>query len=218
MHVLNSEEWGYLDINVQLDTICSNQSAWEKKYLNVDAMHNNWNHEDLGDNIHKLHMFNSTFCEELIKLSESKSNWSQGGERYYDKRIGNYENHPTQDIQLYDMGLKEMWKKILDSYIAPFVTNEYSYQTKDVNLAFVVKYSMDGQKDLKPHHDSSTYTVNVCLNKDFEGGGCNFVRSDKTIVNKDIGSMILHPGRLTHYHQGRPITDGTRYILVSFIN
>ena len=218
MHVLNSEEWGYLDINVQLDTICSNQSAWEKKYLNVDAMHNNWNHEDLGDNIHKLHMFNSTFCEELIKLSESKSNWSQGGDRYYDKRIGNYENHPTQDIQLYDLGLKEMWKKILDSYIAPFVVNEYSYHTKDINLAFVVKYSMDGQKDLKPHHDSSTYTVNVCLNKDFEGGGCNFVRSDKTIVNKDVGSMILHPGRLTHYHQGRPITDGTRYILVSFIN
>jgi procollagen-lysine,2-oxoglutarate 5-dioxygenase len=218
MYVLNTEPWGRLDIDVQLNTICSNQSAWEEKYLNVDAMHNNWNHEDLGDNIHKLHMFNSTFCEELIKLSESKSNWSQGGDRYYDKRIGNYENHPTQDIQLYDLELKEMWKKILDSYIAPFVVNEYSYHTKDINLAFVVKYSMDGQKDLKPHHDSSTYTVNVCLNKDFEGGGCNFVRSDKTIVNKDVGSMILHPGRLTHYHQGRPITDGTRYILVSFIN
>ena len=218
MHVLNTEQWGFLDIDVQLGTICSNQPAWERKYLDIDAMCKNWNHEDLGDDIHKLHMFNSTFCEEVIQLSEAKSNWSRGGDRHYDKRIGNYENHPTQDIQLYDLGLGDMWKRIIDSYIAPFISNKYNYHTKDINLAFVVKYSMDGQKDLRPHHDSSTYTVNISLNKDFDGGGCNFIRSGRTIVNRDMGSMIVHPGRLTHYHQGLPITDGIRYILVSFVN
>ena len=41
---------------------------------------------------------------------------------------------------------------------------------------------------------------------------------NKTIVNKDIGSIIIHPGRITHYHEGLPINSGTRYILVSFIN
>ena len=76
---------------------------------------------------------------------------------------------------------------------------------------------MEGQKDLKPHHDSSTYTINVCLNNDYEGGGCNFIMQEKIINNKDIGSVILHPGKLTHYHEGLPITKGNRYILISFV-
>ena len=74
------------------------------------------------------------------------------------------------------------------------------------------------QKELNPHHDSSAYTINVCLNDEFEGGGCHFIRKNKTIINKDIGSLIIHPGRVTHYHKGLPITDGERFILVSFVN
>ena len=62
------------------------------------------------------------------------------------------------------------------------------------------------------------YLFNICLNSDFEGGGCHFIKQNNTVINKDIGSMIIHPGRLTHYHKGLPITQGTRYILVSFIN
>ena len=77
---------------------------------------------------------------------------------------------------------------------------------------------MDGQRDLKPHHDASTYTVNICLNNNFQGGGCRFIKQNMDVVNRDIGSMIIHPGKLTHYHEGIPIKSGERYILVSFIN
>lgn len=28
----------------------------------------------------------------------------------------------------------------------------------------------------------------------------------------------MHPGRLTHLHEGLPTTNGTRYIAVSFID
>ena len=31
-------------------------------------------------------------------------------------------------------------------------------------MNFVVRYRPDEQPDLKPHHDSSTYTINVALN------------------------------------------------------
>ena len=218
MYILNTEVWGSLDVDINLSTICSDRDAWEKKYLNMESQQNNWNHENLGNNIHKLYMFNEAFCRDIIALAENKQEWSRGGERYYDKRIGNYENHPTQDVQLHQLGVNDMWKKIVDVYISPFVSDEYKYQTKDINLSFVVKYSMNGQKELNPHHDSSTYTVNICLNQDFEGGGCHFIKQNQTVINKDLGSLIIHPGRLTHYHKGQSITDGTRYILVSFIN
>jgi len=93
-----------------------------------------------------------------------------------------------------------------------------NYKTKNINISFVVKYSMDGQKELMPHHDSSTYTINICLNNDFEGGGCRFVRQNYTLNNKSIGHAAMHPGRLTHYHEGLQITNGKRFILVCFIN
>ena len=218
MYVSNMEVWGSLDTDVKLDTICKDRVAWEEKYLNKDTFSNNWNHEDLGNNVDKLFMFNKRFCQDLVESAEKKSSWSQGGDRHYDERIGNYENHPTQDIQLCDLGMEDAWKEIVRLYIAPFVARKYEYHTKDINLAFIVKYSMEGQKALNPHHDSSTYTVNICLNDDFEGGGCEFIKSGQTVINKDVGSVVIHPGRLTHYHRGLPITEGTRYILVSFIN
>ena len=31
-------------------------------------------------------------------------------------------------------------------------------------MNFVVKYHPDGQSSLRPHHDSSTFTINVALN------------------------------------------------------
>jgi hypothetical protein len=30
--------------------------------------------------------------------------------------------------------------------------------------------------------------------------------------------MLLHPSQLTHYHEGLPTVEGTRYILVSFVD
>ena len=128
------------------------------------------------------------------------------------------ENYPTQDIHLHQIKLDRVWGYIVHRYISPLIWDYYKYSTKDINIAFVVKYDMDGQRDLKPHHDASTYTVNICLNNDFQGGGCRFIKQNKDIVNKDVGSMIIHPGKLTHYHEGIPISDGERYILVSFIN
>ena len=32
-------------------------------------------------------------------------------------------------------------------------------------MNFVVKYHPDGQSNLRPHHDSSTFTINVALSR-----------------------------------------------------
>ena len=79
---------------------------------------------------------------------------------------------------------------------------------------------MKGQKKLQPHHDSSAYSVNIALNTpgvDFQGGGTRFVKQGVHVQNKK-GHAIIHPGRLTHYHEGVPITSGVRYIMVSFVH
>ena len=221
MYILNTEYFGYYSEQssiIDLNSYLTNQTVWEEKYLDATFKDNINLWEIVCTNVHKIKIFTPAFCKEVIDMAENTNSWSQGGQKHYDNRIGNVENHPTQDIHMKEIGLEDMWKFIVETYIKPIIWKEYHYSTRDINISFIVKYSMDGQKQLRPHHDSSTYTVNICLNSDFEGGGCHFIRQNKTIINKDIGSMIIHPGRLTHYHKGLSITQGTRYILVSFIN
>ena len=86
---------------------------------------------------------------------------------------------------------------------------------------FVVRYKHDEQPSLRPHHDTAVYTINVALNHagvDYEGGGCRFVRQDCSVQDTRKGWMLMHPGTLTHLHEGLPTTKGTRYIIVSFID
>uniref|UniRef100_A0A452I450 Procollagen-lysine,2-oxoglutarate 5-dioxygenase 1 n=1 Tax=Gopherus agassizii TaxID=38772 RepID=A0A452I450_9SAUR len=93
--------------------------------------------------------------------------------------------------------------------------------TTQFELAFVVRYKPDEQPSLMPHHDASTFTINIALNRvgiDYEGGGCRFLRYNCSIRAPRKGWTLLHPGRLTHYHEGLPTTKGTRYIAVSFLD
>lgn len=52
----------------------------------------------------------------------------------------------------------------------------------------------------------------------FQGGGCRFLRYNCSIRAPRKGWTLMHPGRLTHYHEGLPTTRGTRYIAVSFVD
>ncbi len=51
-----------------------------------------------------------------------------------------------------------------------------------------------------------------------QGGGCHFMRYNCSVTTPRVGWTFMHPGRLTHYHEGLRVTKGTRYIMVSFID
>lgn len=51
-----------------------------------------------------------------------------------------------------------------------------------------------------------------------QGGGCRFLRYNCSVRAPRKGWTLMHPGRLTHYHEGLPTTKGTRYIAVSFVD
>ena len=47
---------------------------------------------------------------------------------------------------------------------------------------------------------------------------CTYFPKYKININpKQIGVATLHPGNITHKHGARPVTKGTRYVVVSFI-
>ena len=222
MYIINGDNTGYYNNIITIFDYFTDKNDWITKYFHPLFINfiktNKLNYNTACTDAFQFAIFTEEFCKELIELTEEKQLWSTGKNK--DSRIqGGHENHPTVDIHLNQLNLDKIWKDIVKNYISKVASYLYNgITTKDTNLNFVVKYSLSGQKLLNPHHDASTYTLNIALNNDYKGGGCHFIRQNVTVTDNPIGYSLIHPGRLTHYHSGLEVLEGNRYILVSFIN
>lgn len=223
-HLIDTDNFETSHLHNELYEIFNNPQDWAKKYLHENyskSLEDDTVNEQPCPDVFWFPMVTETFCDHLVEEVEHFGQWSGG--KHSDPRIaGGYENVPTDDIHLNQVNLDKMWLHILDKYIMPLTskvfTGYYSNPPRS-NLNFVVKYHPERQRLLRPHHDASTFTTNIALNNpeiDYEGGGCRFLRYNCSVLGTRKGWMLMHPGRLTHYHEGLPVTKGTRYILVSF--
>ncbi|KAM9752463.1 LOW QUALITY PROTEIN: procollagen-lysine,2-oxoglutarate 5-dioxygenase 1 [Menidia menidia] len=233
MHVSNLNSFGRLLSTEHVQThrlhndlwqIFHNPLDWQERYI-----HENYSRilsEDLIEtpcpDVYWFPIFSDVACRHIVEEMENFGGWSGGGNK--DTRIqGGYENVPTIDIHMNQINFQSEWQKFLQDYVAPVTERMYpGYHTQaQFDLAFVVRYRPDEQPSLRPHHDASTFTVNIALNQagpDYQGGGCRFLRYGCSVKAPRRGWALLHPGRLTHYHEGLPTTAGTRYIAVSFVD
>ena len=235
MYVSNMKYYGNLVNFDDFDTshlhndfyqIFQNSYNWEQKYI-----HENYS-SSFGDNavvsqpcpdVFWFPTVTETFCDHLVQEVENYGKWS-GGKNEDPRLAGGYENVPTVDIHMNQIGFEPHWLEFLKKYVLPLqqkVFQGYFHDPPHALMNFVVRYKPEEQPLLKPHHDSSTFTVNLGLNTpgvDYEGGGCRFLRYNCSITGTKKGWMLLHPGRLTHYHEGLRTVAGTRYIMVSFVD
>ncbi|XP_062372754.1 multifunctional procollagen lysine hydroxylase and glycosyltransferase LH3 [Sardina pilchardus] len=235
MFVSNRDEFGRLISTNNYNTtrlypdmwqIFDNPVDWKEKYI-----HENYSKifeedkkvvEQPCPDVYWFPAFSERMCDELVETMEDFGEWSNG--KHTDERLtGGYENVPTVDIHMNQIQFEKEWLKFLKEYIAPVTEKLYPgyYPKAQAIMNFVVRYRPDEQPFLRPHHDSSTFTINIALNskgKDYQGGGCRFLRYDCNVEAPRKGWSFMHPGRLTHYHEGLPTTQGTRYIMVSFVD
>ncbi|XP_063742774.1 procollagen-lysine,2-oxoglutarate 5-dioxygenase 1 isoform X2 [Eleginops maclovinus] len=233
MHVTNMHTFGRIvstetyqtsHLHNDLWQIFENPVDWQERYI-----HQNYTYimrdkliETPCPDVYWFPIFSDVACDHIVEEMEHFGKWSGGDNT--DKRIqGGYENVPTIDIHMNQINFEKEWHKFLLEYIAPITEKMYpGYYTKCATpLNFVVRYKPDEQPKLEPHHDASTFTINIALNSkdvDYQGGGCRFLRYDCSIQAPRKGWTLMHPGRLTHYHEGLPTTGGVRYIAVSFVD
>ncbi|XP_048881626.1 procollagen-lysine,2-oxoglutarate 5-dioxygenase 2 isoform X2 [Brienomyrus brachyistius] len=233
MYITNRHEFGRLISTVNYNTshynndlwqIFENPLDWKEKYIhpNYTRIFTESLTEQPCPDVFWFPVFSEKACDELVEEMENYGLWSGG--KHQDKRItGGYETVPTDDIHMSQIGFEKEWLHFIREFISPVTLKVFSgYYTKGFALLnFVVKYSPERQASLRPHHDTSTFTINIALNNkgiDFQGGGCRFHRYNCTIESPRKGWSFMHPGRLTHLHEGLPTTGGTRYIAVSFID
>ncbi|KAM6434446.1 procollagen-lysine,2-oxoglutarate 5-dioxygenase 1 [Liasis olivaceus] len=223
-HILSLENYQTSHLHNDLWQIFSNPEDWKEKYIhpNYTAALKGKLVETPCPDVYWFPIFTNTACDELVEEMEHFGGWSKGDNT--DHRIlGGYENVPTIDIHMNQINFEREWYRFLLHYIAPITEKLYPgyYTQTQFELAFVVRYKPDEQPSLMPHHDASTFTINIALNRvgiDYEGGGCRFLRYNCSVRAPRKGWTLLHPGRLTHYHEGLPTTKGTRYIAVSFLD
>ncbi|XP_012246247.1 procollagen-lysine,2-oxoglutarate 5-dioxygenase [Bombus impatiens] len=235
MYVSNRVDFGHLvdpdnyDVTVthpDFYQILNNKLDWEKTYIHENYSENfnpNKTPVQVCPDVYRFPIVNERFTKELIDIMETFGKWSDGSN--HDPRLtGGYENVPTRDIHMNQVKYEPQWLYFLKEYVRPLqelVFAGYYHDPPRALMNFVVRYRPDEQPSLKPHHDSSTYTINIALNRagvDYEGGGCRFIRYNCSVTDTKPGWMLMHPGRLTHYHEGLRVTSGTRYIMISFVD
>uniref|UniRef100_A0A8C1NI95 procollagen-lysine 5-dioxygenase n=1 Tax=Cyprinus carpio TaxID=7962 RepID=A0A8C1NI95_CYPCA len=208
MFVSNRDEFGRLVSSSSYNISRLHPDMWQIFNNPVD-----WREKYIHENYSKIFEDDENFIEQLMCVCLSQDERLSGG----------YENVPTVDIHMNQIQFEKEWLKFLKDYIAPVTEKLYpGYSPRaEAVMNFVVRYRPDEQPSLRPHHDSSTFTINIALNRkdiDYEGGGCRFLRYDCKVESPRKGWSFMHPGRLTHYHEGLPVTRGTRYIMVSFVD
>uniref|UniRef100_A0A3B4WX62 Procollagen-lysine, 2-oxoglutarate 5-dioxygenase 3 n=1 Tax=Seriola lalandi dorsalis TaxID=1841481 RepID=A0A3B4WX62_SERLL len=220
MFVSNRDEFGRLVASTSFNTsrlhpdmwqIFDNPVDWKEKYI-----HENYSRIFEDDktfpcpDVYWFPAFSEKMCDHMVETMEDNGEWSGGSHKVTCSPV--------------HLGVDKVchWLKHLDHLFSKswsFISEE-AHEAQAI-MNFVVRYRPDEQPSLRPHHDSSTFTINIALNRkgiDYEGGGCRFLRYDCKVESPRKGWSFMHPGRLTHYHEGLPTTRGTRYIMVSFVD
>ncbi|KAF8767482.1 Procollagen-lysine like protein [Argiope bruennichi] len=225
-HLINSDSFDTSHVHNDFYEIYTNQVDWEYRYIHENhskVLQPDYQVDMPCPDVYWFPVVTPTFCKHLIEEMENFGQWSDGSNQ--DPRLaGGYENVPTRDIHMNQIGFEQQWLYFLREYIRPVqekIFIGYTHDPPKALMNFVVRYRPDEQPSLRPHHDSSTYTINIALNRpgiDYEGGGCRFIRYNCSVTDLRLGWSLMHPGRLTHYHEGLPVTNGTRYIMISFVD
>jgi len=166
-------------------------------------------YEVLDDDIIMIDYLTPSMCDALIELSEAN-----GG---YKGLEG--DDVPAQEIRLSVLGVRDVTAAHWWDYVAPVMGKHWECCTyRGLRDAFIIKYSMNGQKHLRLHSDISLITGSVKLNDDYEGGELYFPRQNFSNKDVPVGKCILFPGQVTHPHTSKELKSGTKFSLTMWSN
>ena len=193
--ILQADDWG----------------KWCDKYVNPHIRKGQFKLmvDEIGPNVIEFPLFTEKFCKEIIELAEQNT-WVTDRHKFY----------PTTDQTMESLGMQPIYQRVLQEFVYPIWIWFWELAGEDWNRLnsenFIAKYDTKNQGSLDLHHDDSVITLNLRLNDNFKGGGTYLPKYQKTLQPRKIGNVMSHPGQITHLHGGRPVEEGTRYILVTF--
>ena len=151
-----------------------------------------------------LPCWTKSFCRLLILAAEASGGFSSN----------DFDPVPAHEISLATISPK-LFEKVQDDFgirIWPHLKAVWPLiDYYGINDAFIIKYEVGQQEELRIHHDIAQVSASIKLNDDYQGALLEFPRQGKTNESVPVGSMLAWPSLVTHPHASTPITSGVKY-------
>jgi glycosyltransferase involved in cell wall biosynthesis len=210
------EETSNLDSKLypELYSYYNDPDEWKNRFVTYSARTKEWDliTDEPFMNTFTFPLFTSEFCKMIREEAEHANSWT----------VDRHEFYPTTDMILQTIGMHGIYMEVLREFVMPVSKYMWALDGEgwdDLQSEnFLARYTPDAQGHLSIHHDSSDITCLVQLSDldEYEGGGTWF-RRQRELVKNGIGYVTIHPGNITHKHGARAVTEGARYIIVSFM-
>ncbi len=160
--------------------------------------------EEVGPDLLVVPFWTSDMCSAIVRASEE---------------VGGFAANPDDPVPGHEVSLAVISPKLFDDLqndigvrIWPQLRSVWPlvdyYGVRD---AFVIKYSLDTQTELRLHHDVAQVSASVKLNDGYSGAELDFPRQQFTNVDVPVGSLLVWPSLVTHPHQTQSLISGVKY-------
>lgn len=136
-HLVSSETYSTEHLHNDLYEIATNRLDWQRRYLhaNYSAALNETEFrliEQPCPDVYWFPVLSEAFCHHLVEEMEHFGKWSEG--KNTDARLqGGYENVPTRDIHMNQIGYEQHWLYFLRQYITPMQEKIFIGYYQDVS-------------------------------------------------------------------------------------
>lgn len=162
-----------------------------------------------------------SLCDEIITY------WN-GGKKYKgtlgigkDQKVNTKVKKRT-DVDITDMEFIRRIDEKLTKSVLPEIKKVGNFDVTYREKYKIGCYFGHEQGHYNQHRDTSTlpvanrrYSMSLCLNDDFEGGGLVFTEYSNDLYRLKTGGAIVFPS--TIMHKVEPVTSGVRFIMVTFM-
>jgi len=166
---------------------------------------------------------NSKFIENIIPIINHKSNEKlniRGGFNKSVRNVNGYHlNFETPTNLFYWNYIKQEIEKHYILYKAKFP----KMMSNKINQIDLLKYDIGGKYEIHTDHYTTSVrnlSVIINLNDDYEGGDLIFTDQKENEIKRlklGKGSVVFFPSNFMYPHMIEPITKGTRYSIVAWL-
>ena len=160
----------------------------------------------VGQDIVQMPFWTPEFCATLIQAAQA---------------AGGFSHQPDDPVPGYEISLAAIAPRLFEAVeqdigmrLWPEIRRWWPIvDYHGVHDAFVIRYAMGEQEELRLHHDVAQVSASIKLNDSYVGGELEFPRQNFTNSDVPVGNIIVWPSLVTHPHRGAPLVNGEKYSL-----
>ncbi|HEX9260611.1 MAG TPA: hypothetical protein VF855_13815 [Acidimicrobiales bacterium] len=152
----------------------------------------------------QLPFWTTEMCQAVVKAAEA---------------TGAFQAHPADPVPGHEVSLAAISPRLyahleddLALRVIPALREHWSaIEYFGLRDAFVIKYALGLQEELRLHHDVAQLSATVKLNDGYTGAELEFPRQGWSNAGVPVGDLIVWPSLVTHPHSAAPLRAGVKY-------